>query len=88
MAFKTSIFSCIDNTGVSFVKCIYVYSNKNVKPGSIILVSLKNVLPHRKVKKGQLYKAVVVRLKKPVKRFYNLIIYYYINAVVLLKKMS
>lgn len=86
MAFKNSQFRCLDNTGVLIVKCIYVYSNKTSKPGSIILVSLKKVLPHKKIKKGQLYKAVIIRLKKPVIRFYNLVIYYYTNAIVLLKK--
>jgi len=86
MAFKNTSFLCNDNTGVQKVKCIKVYKKDDIVPGSIILVSVKKVLPWRKIKKGQLYKAVVVRLKKSYLRFLNFNIKYYINAVILLKK--
>jgi large subunit ribosomal protein L14 len=87
MALKNTSFKVLDNTGVKYVKCIYVYDDKIIQPGSVILVTLKNVVPHRKLKKGQLYKAVVVRLSKIVRRrdmFFN--VKYYVNSVVLLKK--
>lgn len=86
MAFKDTIFVCNDNTGVLKAKCIKVYFKPIIEPGSLILVSLKKVLPFRKIKKGQLHKAVVVRMKKPLMRLYNLQIVYYVNAIVLLKK--
>lgn len=86
MAFKDSFFFCNDNTGVKLVKCIQVYSKKIIEPGSIILVTIKKVLPHRKLKKGQIFKAVVVRLVKKINRIYNFQIKYFSNSIVLLKK--
>ena len=86
MAFRDSYFTLLDNTGAKIVKCIYSYESKIIKPGGIILVTVKQVLPHRKVKKGQLFKAVVVRLCKTTKRLNGLCVKYYENSVVLLKK--
>ena len=86
MAFKNTKFTCIDNTGVVLVKCIQVYDTKIIQPGSVILVTIKKVFPHRKVIKGQLYKAVVVRLCRNIKRFSGICVNYSTNDVVLLKK--
>lgn len=88
MAFKDTFFLVNDNTGAKLVKCIYVYEKKVIEPASIILVTLKKVLPNRKVKKGQLYKAVVVRLNKRIVRSSGLVVKYFVNSVVLLKKME
>ncbi len=86
MSFKGTNFFCVDNTGVRRVKCIYVYGRKTVLPGSIILVTIKDVLPNRKVSKGQLYKAVVVRLNCNILRWSGVSVRYYENNVVILKK--
>lgn len=85
MAFKGTKFMCIDNTGVKMVKCIQVYDSYLVKPGSILLVTIKKVLPFKKLKKGQLYKALVVRLCF-YRREFGVIIKYLKNCIVLLKK--
>lgn len=86
MAFKGTRFTCIDNSGVTSVKCIYVYGTKVVQPGSLVLVSIRRVFPRRKVLKGQMYKAVVVRCKRPIKRWSGVSLNYMRNEVVLLKK--
>jgi large subunit ribosomal protein L14 len=86
MAFKDTFFLLNDNTGAKLVKCIYVYDKKDIEPASVILVTLKKVLPGRKVKKGQLYKAVVVRLNKKIVRSSGLVVKYFNNCVILLKK--
>lgn len=86
MAFKDTFLFCVDNSGVVLVKCIKVYKQFLISPGSLILVTLKKVLPNRKVKSGQLYKAVVVRMVKPFTRFDSMSVRYFVNAVVLLKK--
>lgn len=81
------LFKVSDNTGIKSVKCIHMYNCNVIKPGSVILVTIKNVLPHRKFKKGQLYKAVVVRLRRLISRKNMLLnVKYYFNSVVLLKK--
>ena len=86
MAFKDTYFSCIDNTGVIKVKCIYVYDYASIRAGSVILVTVKKVVPNRKVVKGQKYKAVVVRLKKLTRRWNGVSVNYSKNEIVLLKK--
>ena len=86
MAFKNTYFTCLDNTGVLKVKCVQVYFSNIIKPGSLILITIKKVLPNKKVKKGQLYKAVVVRLVKNLNRFFSFNVQYFSNSVILLKK--
>lgn len=86
MAFKFTKFDCVDNTGVQFVKTIHVYKSPIIKPCSIILVSIKKVLPNKKLKKGQIYKAVVVRLARKVQRLSGITVNYRQNGIVLLKK--
>jgi large subunit ribosomal protein L14 len=86
MAYKDSFFGSIDNTGVKLVRCLKIFKSRQAKPGSLIIVTIKQVLPHRKVKKGQIYRAVVVRLKRPIKRLNSFIIKYVKNSIVILKK--
>jgi len=74
----------IDNTGGTFGKCIRVYKNTNV--GSFIMVTLKKVKAHKKVKKSQLYKSLIVRTNC---KFFFLGGHYGrcdSNAIILLKK--
>jgi large subunit ribosomal protein L14 len=56
----------IDNTGAVLSECVEIYkASKYIGAvvGDLILVTLKQVVPNRKVKKGELTKAVVVRSK-------------------------
>lgn len=97
MIYSGSILQVSDNSGALTVKCIKVYggsSKKAGKVGDLVLVSVKTYIDFkrqkskinikRKVKKGQLYKAVIVRTKKEIKRKSETI-KYGDNAVVLLK---
>lgn len=62
----------IDNTGAIVSECIEIYeASKYIGAlvGDLVLVTLKQVLPNRKVKKGELTKAIVVRSKKSSIRF-------------------
>lgn len=86
MAFRDSFFNCLDNTGVKKVKCLKIYKRNISYPSALVLVTLKKVLPHRKVKKGQLYKGVVVRLVKSYLRFDASMVKYYVNSIIILKK--
>lgn len=62
----------IDNSGALEAKCIKVLSPKNskiAKIGDIILVSIQKTVLHNptnavKIRRGQLFKALVVRTKK------------------------
>lgn len=60
-----------DNSGAKKVMCIKVLGGSKrryASVGDIIVVSVKEALPNSKVKKGAVYKAVVVRTAKELGR--------------------
>jgi len=60
-----------DNTGARRVECIKVLGGSKRRYASIgdtIVVSIKDAIPRGKVKKGAVYKAVVVRTKQGIFR--------------------
>ena len=60
-----------DNTGAKIVECIKVLGGSKRRYASIgdkIVVSVKEAIPKRKVKKGTVQKAVVVRTRKSIYR--------------------
>ncbi|KUG28666.1 lsu ribosomal protein l14p (l23e) [hydrocarbon metagenome] len=60
-----------DNSGAKKVSCIKVLGGSRRRyagVGDIIVVSVKEAMPHSKVKKGAVMKAVVVRTKKEIGR--------------------
>lgn len=78
-----------DNSGAKKVQCIKVLGGAGKMIGhigDIIVVSIKDAVPRAKVKKGEVYKAVVVRTAKEMKRADGSAIRFYENAVVLLSK--
>lgn len=87
MIYKGSIVKVVDNSGARFVRCINIvgksYKSK-ANVGGVILVSLKKIIPNKKVKRGTLYKAVVVRLNTKVMRFGGTYLQFETSAVVLL----
>lgn len=79
--------SVADNTGALEVMCIKVLGGSKrryARPGDVIRVTVKKCSPRGKVKKGDVYKAVVVRTKKGVRRKDGSVIRFDGNAVVLL----
>lgn len=66
-----SRLSIADNSGAKEVYCIKVLGGSRRRYatiGDIIVVSVKEALPNAKVKKGDVAKAVIVRVKKEIKR--------------------
>jgi large subunit ribosomal protein L14 len=60
-----------DNSGAKEVMCIKVLGGtkrRYASLGDIIVVSIKEAMPNSKVKRGDVYKAVVVRAKRRFKR--------------------
>ena len=60
-----------DNSGAKLVQCVKVLGGSRRRYaglGDIIVVSIKEALPDSKVKKGDTAKAVVVRVKREVRR--------------------
>lgn len=76
-----------DNSGARRVQCIKVLGGSKRRYagiGDIIKVSIKEAIPRGKVKKGDVYNAVVVRTKKGVRRSDGSIIRFDSNSAVLL----
>ncbi len=76
-----------DNTGAKSVMCIKVLGGSKRRYagiGDIIKVSIKDAIPRGKVKKGEVYDAVVVRTRKGVRRPDGSLIRFDGNAAVLL----
>ena len=80
-----------DNSGARRLQCIKVLGGSKRKfasIGDIIVVSIKDAIPRGKVKKGDVYKAVVVRTKKDFNRQDGTVIRFDRNAAVLLDKQE
>jgi large subunit ribosomal protein L14 len=76
-----------DNTGASEVLCIKVLGGSKrryASIGDVIKVSVKAAAPRSRVKKGDIYNAVVVRTAKGVRRPDGSLIKFDENAAVLL----
>ena len=79
--------SVADNSGARRIQCIKVLGGSHRRYagiGDIIKVSVKDAIPRGKVKKGDIYNAVVVRTKKGVRRPDGSLIRFDGNAAVLL----
>ncbi|WP_027371013.1 50S ribosomal protein L14 [Desulfovermiculus halophilus] len=76
-----------DNSGAKKVHCIKVLGGSKrryASIGDLIVVSVKEAMPHSKVKKGDVYRAVVVRTKKEIGRPNGSYISFDTNSAVLL----
>ncbi len=76
-----------DNTGAREVMCIKVLGGSKrcyASVGDIIKVSIKDAAPRGRVKKGDVYNAVVVRTAKGVRRADGSLVKFDGNAAVLL----
>ncbi|WP_348757745.1 50S ribosomal protein L14 [Candidatus Methylocalor cossyra] len=76
-----------DNSGARRVMCIKVLGGSRrayANIGDVIKVSIKESIPRGRVKKGEVYNAVVVRTRKGVRRNDGSIIRFDENAAVIL----
>ncbi|MEO1203687.1 MAG: 50S ribosomal protein L14 [Pseudomonadota bacterium] len=82
-----TVLDAADNSGARRVQCIKVLGGSKrryANVGDIIKVSVKDAIPRGKVKKGEVYNAVVVRTRKGVRRRDGSLIRFDGNAAVLL----
>ena len=66
-----TILDVADNSGAKRLFCIRVLGGtrrRYARVGDVIVVSVKEALPHSKVKKGDVMRAVVVRTAKETRR--------------------
>ena len=82
-----TVLEVADNSGARKVACFKVLGGSKrgyAHIGDIIKVSIKDAAPRGKVKKGDVYTAVVVRTRKGVRRADGSLIRFDRNAAVLL----
>ena len=80
-----------DNSGAKRIQCIKVLGGSKrrfASIGDIIVVSIKDAIPRAKVKKGEVFKAVIVRTSKAFGRNDGSTIKFDRNAAVLLDKQE
>ena len=84
-----SLLSVADNSGAKKVQCIKVLGGSKRRYagiGDVVKVSIKEAIPRGRVKKGDVYNAVIVRTKKGVRRNDGSVIRFDSNAAVLLNQ--
>jgi large subunit ribosomal protein L14 len=82
-----TVLDVADNSGARKLMCIKVLGGSHRRYagiGDIVKVSVKEAIPRGKVKKGEVYTAVVVRTRKGVRRQDGSVIRFDKNAAVLL----
>jgi large subunit ribosomal protein L14 len=82
-----TILNVADNSGAKKVQCIRVLGGtrkRYARIGDVIVVSVKEAIPHAKVKKGDVMKAVIVRTAKELKRMDDTWVKFDENAAVVL----
>jgi len=82
-----TVLNAADNSGARRLMCIKVLGGprrRYTRVGDVIKVSVKDAIPRGRVKKGEIYNAVVVRTRKGVRRADGSLIRFDGNAAVLL----
>jgi|TARA_B100000929_G_scaffold275032_1_gene248620 large subunit ribosomal protein L14 len=82
-----TMLDAADNSGARRLMCVKVLGGSKrryANVGDVIKVSIKEAIPRGKVKKGEVYSAVVVRTRKGVRRDDGSLIRFDGNAAVLL----
>jgi len=92
---QQSILKVIDNSGAKTVKCLKVLSSSKMQKslsGTLLIVVIKQLKTKLKtipkVKKGQLYKALVIQSKSKFKKANGMVFLFNKNLVVLLNKQN
>lgn len=84
---EETILNVADNSGARKVMCIRVLGGTRKRYagiGDVIVVAVKEAIPHAKVKKGDVMTAVIVRTKKEMKRMDDTWVKFDENAAVIL----
>lgn len=86
-----SMLEVADNSGARKVQCIKVLGGSKRRYagiGDIIKITIKEAIPNSRVKRGEVFNAVVVRTRKGVRRTDGSLIRFDKNAAVLLNPQN
>ena len=87
MIYTGTTLNVCDNSGVKWVQCLKILGRKPKScgiVGDIIVVSVKKIKYLSKIKKKEIHKALIVRVRKQIKRVDGSNISFSQNSVVLL----
>lgn len=82
-----SVLNVADNSGAKKILCIRVLGGTRRRyagVGDVIVVTVKEAIPHSKVKKGDVLRAVIVRTAKEIRRMDDTSVRFDDNSAVLL----
>ena len=82
-----SMLDAADNSGARRLMCVKVLggsTRRYARIGDVVKVAVKEAIPRGKVRKGEMYNAVIVRTRKGVRRPDGSLIRFDRNAAVLL----
>ncbi|HEX2792529.1 MAG TPA: 50S ribosomal protein L14 [Candidatus Paceibacterota bacterium] len=86
-----TIVKVADNSGATVARVFKVLGGSKrryAEIGDVVVVSVQSAQPRKAVKKKDIYKAVVVRQKKPFRRQNGIYVSFDDNAVVLIEKQG
>lgn len=89
MIYKRTLLTVADNTGAKVASCIGVIGRRgklDATIGDIITVNIKSASPDATIKKGEVARAVIVRMKAPLRRPDGSYLKFDSNAVVMIDK--
>ena len=85
MIYMRSILDVADNTGAKKASCIGVvggHGKRHATIGDIVTVNVKESSPNAVIKKGEVARAVIVRMKNPLRRHDGSYVKFDSNAIV------
>lgn len=86
-----TIVKVADNSGATVARVFKVLGGSKrryAEIGDVVIVSVQSAQPRKAVKKKDIYKAVVVRQRKPYRRASGMYVRFDDNAVVLIDKQG
>ena len=86
-----SMLDVADNSGARKIQCVKVLGGSKRRYagiGDIIKITIKEAMPNSRVRKGEVFNAVVVRTRKGVRRTDGSLIRFDRNAAVLLNPQN
>ncbi len=91
MIHDRSIVTVCDNSGAKIARVFKVLGGSKrryAEIGDVVVVSIQTAEPRKAAKKKEVYKAVVVRQRKPFRRKSGIYVSFDDNAVVLIEKQG
>jgi large subunit ribosomal protein L14 len=76
----------LDNTGVSKIRSIMFYGNRKALVADLFIGSISRVKARRKIKKGQIFRALLIQTRFPVFRKFGSYIRNLATRAILIKR--